>query len=130
MAYEFYYDLDVFPKFTYFLTDTNRGDQFEQKDKRWVGGLDARHIIFSHGLAARWKITTAIMRIIKLRPNCRFRPILLVEVHHPNQAQGGLLSSPGSMGGMPGHLRGTGFVDEETGSARGSLSQALNGEGS
>jgi hypothetical protein len=46
-AYGFYYDLDLFSDFTYFLTDTNRGDQFEQQDKRWVGGLDARHTIFS-----------------------------------------------------------------------------------
>jgi len=43
MAYGFYYDLDLFSNFTYFLTDTNRGDQFEQQDKRWVGGLDVRH---------------------------------------------------------------------------------------
>jgi outer membrane cobalamin receptor len=42
MAYGFYYDLDLFSDFTYFLTDTNLGDQFEQQDKRWVGGLDAR----------------------------------------------------------------------------------------
>ncbi|HUV69433.1 MAG TPA: TonB-dependent receptor, partial [Terracidiphilus sp.] len=47
MAYGFYYDLDLFSDFTYFLTDPNRGDQFEQKDKRWVTGLDARHTIFS-----------------------------------------------------------------------------------
>jgi hypothetical protein len=47
MAYGFYYDLDLFSDFTYFLTDTNLGDQFEQQDKRWVGGLDARHTIFS-----------------------------------------------------------------------------------
>jgi hydrogenase/urease accessory protein HupE len=46
-AYGFYYDLDLFSDFTYFLTDTNKGDQFEQQDKRWVGGLDARHTIFS-----------------------------------------------------------------------------------
>ncbi len=48
MAYGFYYDLDLFSDFTYFLTDTNKGDQFEQKDERWVAGLDARHTIFSH----------------------------------------------------------------------------------
>ena len=42
-AYGFYYDLDLFSDFTYFLTDPNRGDQFEQKDRRWVAGLDARH---------------------------------------------------------------------------------------
>jgi hypothetical protein len=48
MAYGFYYDLDLFSDFTYFLTDTNKGDQFEQKDERWVAGLDALHTIFSH----------------------------------------------------------------------------------
>ena len=48
MAYGFYYDLDLFSDFTYFLTDTNLGDQFEQQDRRWVAGLDARHTIFSH----------------------------------------------------------------------------------
>jgi hypothetical protein len=47
MAYGFYYDLDLFSDFTCFLADTNRGDQFEQQDKRWVAGLDARHTIFS-----------------------------------------------------------------------------------
>ena len=45
--YGFYYDLDLFSDFTYFLTDPVHGDQFEQKDKRWVAGLDARHTIFS-----------------------------------------------------------------------------------
>jgi len=47
MVYGFYYDLDLFSDFTYFLTDTTRGDQFEQKDRRWVVGLNARHTIFS-----------------------------------------------------------------------------------
>ena len=47
MAYGFYYDLDLFSDFTYFLTDPARGDQFEQKDRRWVAGLDAHHTIFS-----------------------------------------------------------------------------------
>ncbi len=47
MAYGFYYDLDLFSDFTYFLTDPVRGDQFEQKDRRWVAGLDASHTIFS-----------------------------------------------------------------------------------
>ncbi|MGD1084077.1 MAG: TonB-dependent receptor [Verrucomicrobiota bacterium] len=46
-AYTFYYDLDLFSDFTYFLTDTNQGDQFEQQDSRWVAGLDARHTISS-----------------------------------------------------------------------------------
>ncbi|MBV9744284.1 MAG: TonB-dependent receptor, partial [Acidobacteriia bacterium] len=47
MAYGFYYDLDLFSDFTYYLTDPIRGDQFEQKDRRWVAGLNARHTIFS-----------------------------------------------------------------------------------
>ena len=46
-AYGFYYDVDLFSDFTYFLTDPVRGDQFEQQDRRWVGGLDASHTIFS-----------------------------------------------------------------------------------
>jgi hypothetical protein len=46
-SYGFYYDLDLFSDFTYYLTDPNRGDQFEQQDRRWVAGLDARHTIFS-----------------------------------------------------------------------------------
>ena len=47
MGYGFYYDLDLFSDFTYYLTDPGRGDQFEQKDKRWVTGLDARHTAFN-----------------------------------------------------------------------------------
>ena len=47
MAYGFYYDLDLFSDFTYYLTDHVRGDQFEQQDRRWVAGLDASHTIFS-----------------------------------------------------------------------------------
>ncbi len=46
-AYGFYYDLNLFSDFTYYLTDPVRGDQFEQQDRRWVAGLDARHKIFS-----------------------------------------------------------------------------------
>jgi len=47
VAYGFYYDMDLFSNFTYYLVDPIRGDQFEQKDRRWVAGLDARHTIFS-----------------------------------------------------------------------------------
>lgn len=45
-AYTFYYDMDLFSDFTYFLTDNTLGDQFEQLDRRWVAGLDARHTFF------------------------------------------------------------------------------------
>jgi hypothetical protein len=47
VAYGFYYDLDLFSDFTYYLVDPIRGDQFEQQDRRWVAGLDARHTLFS-----------------------------------------------------------------------------------
>jgi hypothetical protein len=53
MAYGFYYDLDLFSDFTYFLTDPVRGDQFEQKDRRWVGGLDVRHTILGQWLGRK-----------------------------------------------------------------------------
>jgi hypothetical protein len=53
VAYGFYYYLDLFSDFTYFLTDPNRGDQFEQKDRRWVAGLDARHTILSQWFGRR-----------------------------------------------------------------------------
>jgi hypothetical protein len=45
--YGFYYDLDLFSDFTYYLTDPDLGDQFEQQDRRWVTGIDARHTIFN-----------------------------------------------------------------------------------
>ncbi|HVN92926.1 MAG TPA: TonB-dependent receptor [Terracidiphilus sp.] len=45
-AYGFYYDLDLFSNFTYYLIDPQKGDQFEQQDRRWVAGLDARHAIY------------------------------------------------------------------------------------
>jgi hypothetical protein len=46
-AYGFYYDLDLFSDFTYYLTDPVLGDQFEQADHRWVAGLDAHHTLFN-----------------------------------------------------------------------------------
>ena len=46
-AYGFYYYLNLLSDFTYYLDDPVKGDQFEQQDKRWVAGIDARHTIFS-----------------------------------------------------------------------------------
>ncbi len=46
-VYGFRYDLDLFSDFTYYLTDRQLGDQFEQEDRRWVTGLDARHTLFN-----------------------------------------------------------------------------------
>jgi hydrogenase/urease accessory protein HupE/outer membrane cobalamin receptor len=46
MAYTFYYDMDLFSDFTYFLNNPLQGDQFEQADRRWASGLEARHTLF------------------------------------------------------------------------------------
>jgi len=47
-AYFFYYYLDLFSDFTYYLTDPDHGDQFEQQDTRYVTGVDASHALFNH----------------------------------------------------------------------------------
>jgi hypothetical protein len=46
-AYGFYYYMNLFSDFTYYLNDPVKGDQFEQQDKRWVTGIDAHHTLFS-----------------------------------------------------------------------------------
>jgi hypothetical protein len=51
MAYGYYYNMDLFSNFTYFLNDPVRGDQFEQPDKRFVSGLKASQVFF-HRLGA------------------------------------------------------------------------------
>jgi len=43
LAYSYYYDLDLFSNFTYFLNDPVHGDQIEQRDQRVVSGLKASH---------------------------------------------------------------------------------------
>jgi len=57
MAYGFYYDLDLFSDFTYHLVDPYKGDQFEQQDRRWVAGFDARHKIYSNWLGRKVETT-------------------------------------------------------------------------
>ncbi len=51
LLYGFYYDLDLFSDFTYFL-GSPQGDQIEQTDNRWVGGLRATQTWFG-SLAGR-----------------------------------------------------------------------------
>lgn len=46
LTYGYYYDLDLFSDFTYFLSDPQRGDQFNQADKRWVSGFKLAHSFF------------------------------------------------------------------------------------
>ncbi len=45
ILYTYYYDLDLFSDFTYFLDNPVLGDQFEQKDQRMVSGLTIDHKI-------------------------------------------------------------------------------------
>ena len=47
MAYGFYYYLNLFSDFTYYLDDPIKGDQFEQQDSRFVIGIDVRHTLFN-----------------------------------------------------------------------------------
>jgi outer membrane receptor protein involved in Fe transport len=47
LLYGMYYDLDLFSNFTYFLSDPDNGDQFEQKDRRIHWGAKLAHTIFS-----------------------------------------------------------------------------------
>ena len=57
MGYGFYYDLDLFSDFTYYLIDPYKGDQFEQQDRRWVAGFDLRHTIFGQFFGRRTETT-------------------------------------------------------------------------
>jgi outer membrane receptor protein involved in Fe transport len=57
MAYGFYYDLNLFSDFTYYLVDPYKGDQFEQQDRRWVAGFDIRQAIFGHFFGRKTETT-------------------------------------------------------------------------
>ena len=57
MAYGFYYDLNLWSDFTYYLVDPYKGDQFEQQDRRWVAGFDLRHTIFGHFFGRKTETT-------------------------------------------------------------------------
>jgi len=57
MAYGFYYDLNLFSDFTYYLVDPYKGDQFEQQDRRWVAGFDLRHTMFGQFLGRKTETT-------------------------------------------------------------------------
>jgi Carboxypeptidase regulatory-like domain/TonB dependent receptor/TonB-dependent Receptor Plug Domain len=60
MGYAFYYDLDLFSDFTYYLDDPIKGDQFEQQDHRWVAGFSAAHTIFGQWLGRKMQNTFGV----------------------------------------------------------------------
>ncbi|HTZ46380.1 MAG TPA: TonB-dependent receptor [Verrucomicrobiae bacterium] len=57
MGYGFYYYLNLFSDFTYYLDDPVKGDQFEQQDNRWVAGFAAAHTIFNHWFGRKMENT-------------------------------------------------------------------------
>jgi hypothetical protein len=59
-AYGFYYDMNLFSDFTYFLLDPVKGDQFNQQDRRWVAGFDARHTIYGKFLGHKSETTLGL----------------------------------------------------------------------
>jgi hypothetical protein len=60
MAAVFYYDLNLFSDFTYYLVDYSKEDQFNQQDRRWVGYLDAHHTVFSSWLGRKMSNTFGV----------------------------------------------------------------------
>lgn len=60
IAYGFYYDLNLWSDFTYYLVDPYQGDQFEQQDRRWVAGFDLRHTIFGQVLGRKSETTFGV----------------------------------------------------------------------
>ncbi|MDX1383693.1 MAG: TonB-dependent receptor, partial [Thermoanaerobaculia bacterium] len=73
IAYGLAYDFQLFGNFTYFLDDPELGDQVEQLDDRWAGGVDlshrrhidvgSQHLEWAVGLQARYDdIDTALYR--------------------------------------------------------------------
>ncbi|HEX8359694.1 MAG TPA: TonB-dependent receptor [Longimicrobium sp.] len=51
-----YSDLDLYSNFTYFLDDPERGDQFNQKDRRFVLGANVRHTRGARALGAEHRL--------------------------------------------------------------------------
>ena len=60
MAAVWYYDLDLYSDFTYYLVDYSKEDQFNQQDRRWVGYLDAHHTVFSTWLGRKMSNTFGV----------------------------------------------------------------------
>ena len=47
VAYAYYYNMGLWNDFTYFLNNSVQGDQFEQRDTRWVQGVRASRTYFT-----------------------------------------------------------------------------------
>jgi outer membrane receptor protein involved in Fe transport len=60
LLYGLYYDLDLFSNFTYLLDDPERGDQFEQKDRRIHWGAQVAHTLFGEIFGLKSDTTVGI----------------------------------------------------------------------
>lgn len=63
-----YSDLNLFSNFTYFLEDTELGDQLKQKDRRFIIGGDARHMQEVRALGSSHALTIGVQSRIDLIP--------------------------------------------------------------
>lgn len=62
-VYAIRYDLQLFSNFTYFLEDTQNGDQFEQLDRRQIYGASAhRHLPIDQGIMSGLLVLGADLR--------------------------------------------------------------------
>ncbi len=57
LLYGMYYDLDLFSNFTYLLDDPERGDQFEQKDRRIHWGAAVSHTLMGEFFGIKTETT-------------------------------------------------------------------------
>ena len=92
--YGIYYDLDLFSNFTYFLDYPERGDQFQQKESRWIFGgniartwenaeLFARPAEFTVGLQTRHDVIGDI-GLYRTEERRRFLTVREDEVYEAN----------------------------------------------
>lgn len=59
-AYALFYRLNLYSNFTYFLDDPLNGDQFNQRDRRWVAGGELQRTWSSGGIGARSETTVGL----------------------------------------------------------------------
>lgn len=59
-VYGYYYSLDIFNDFTFFLQDPIHGDQNDQIDRRWVTGVNLAHTWNSYLLGDRMQHTVGL----------------------------------------------------------------------
>ncbi len=90
-AYGFYYDLNLFSNFTYFLVDPVHGDQFEQEDKRWTSGLQATHTMYGEVFGLPTETTLGFQFRDDIINNGLFNTEARVRVAKINAADGSII---------------------------------------